>query len=96
MKASLALSAFLSLAALAPSACAYYTYGLGKSVSVGTAGSGPSIKKVSTTFNPGTPPTGQSGELILYPALSNGMFRSSHSTRFNGLLSHPSHFILML
>ncbi|KAI5117348.1 hypothetical protein M0805_002458 [Coniferiporia weirii] len=48
-----------------------YTYGLGTSWSIGT-GSTSTIAKVTTTFNPGTPPSGQIGELILYPGLSNG------------------------
>ncbi|EJD05309.1 uncharacterized protein FOMMEDRAFT_165774 [Fomitiporia mediterranea MF3/22] len=64
------LLASLSIAAVC-SAVHGYTYGLGKSWVIGQ-GSTSSISKVTTTFNPGTPPSDQAGELILYPAMSNG------------------------
>ncbi|THH01541.1 hypothetical protein EW145_g6892 [Phellinidium pouzarii] len=62
----------LGLLALTFSPIAYaYTYGLGTSWSIGT-GSSSTIEKVTTTLNAGIPPSGQLGELILWPALSNG------------------------
>ncbi|OCB89198.1 hypothetical protein A7U60_g3684 [Sanghuangporus baumii] len=47
------------------------TYGLGKSWLIGQ-GSTSSIQKVTTTLNPGFPPSNQTGSLKLYPASSNG------------------------
>ena len=47
------------------------TYGLGSSWIIGSD-SMTGIQKVSTTLNPGTPPSNQTGTLVLYPAMSNG------------------------
>ncbi|KAL5520718.1 hypothetical protein ACEPAF_2720 [Sanghuangporus sanghuang] len=47
------------------------TYGLGKSWLIGQ-GSTSTIQKVTTTLNPGFPPSNQTGSLKLYPASSNG------------------------
>ena len=56
---------------LSHSAHAVVTYGLGTSWSIGY-GTNASIAFASTTLNPGTPPTSQQGELVLWPGVSNG------------------------
>ena len=61
---------FAALLAATHSVCAI-TYGLGTSWSIGY-GTNASIAFASTTLNPGSPPQGLQGELILWPGVSNG------------------------